>query len=89
MATPTQKPRPSAEQQRALEMLNRSPGSGCTRALWAAHGFRFAMLTGLVNDGLVDVQAETVSAGGRTTEIERVIITAAGRRAIESTTELE
>ena len=45
------------------------------------------MLTGLVNDGLVDVQAETVSAGGRTTEIERVIITATGRRAIESTTE--
>jgi hypothetical protein len=83
MATPTQKPRPSAEQQRALEMLNRSPGSGCTRALWAAHGFRFAMLTGLVNDGLVDVQAETVSAGGRTTETVRVRITAAGRRAIE------
>jgi hypothetical protein len=43
----------------------------------------FAMLMGLVGDGLADVQAETVSAGGRTTEIVRVRITAAGRRAIE------
>jgi hypothetical protein len=42
-----------------------------------------AVLAGLVPDGLVDVQAETVSAGGRTTEIVRVRITAAGRRAIE------
>jgi hypothetical protein len=63
--------------------MERSSGSGCTRSLWAAHGFRFAMLVGLVRDGLADVQAETVSAGGRTTEIERVRITAAGQRAIE------
>jgi hypothetical protein len=83
MATPPQKPRLNAEQRRALEMLDRSPGSGCTRALWAARGFRFAMLVELVRDGLADVQAETVSAGGRTTEIERVRITAAGRRALE------
>jgi hypothetical protein len=47
------------------------------------------MLTGLVNDGLVDVQAETVSAGGRTTETVRVRITAAGLGAIEGATELE
>ena len=84
MATPPpQKPRLSAEQRRALEMLERLSGSGYTRSLWAAHGFSFAMLVGLVRDGLADVQAETVTAGGRSTEIERVRITAAGRRAIE------
>ena len=83
MAMPPQKPRLSTEERRALAMLERSSGSGCTRSLWAAHGFRFAVLVALVRDGLVDVQAETVSAGGRTTEIERVRITAAGRRAIE------
>jgi hypothetical protein len=42
------------------------------------------MLLGLVRDGLADVQAETVTAGGQTTEIERVRITAAGRRALEA-----
>jgi hypothetical protein len=85
MATPPQKPQINAEQRRALKMLDRSPGRGCTRPLWTAHGFTLAMLIGLVRDGLADVQAETMSAGGRTTEIERVRITAAGRRAIEGT----
>ena len=89
MATPPHKPRLNAEQRRALELLARSPGSGCTRPLWTAHGFTLATLVGLVRDGLADVQAETVSAGGRTTEIVRVRITAAGRRAIEGQAELE
>jgi hypothetical protein len=88
MAAPPQKPRLSAEQRRALELLARSPGSGCTRPLWTAHGFTLAMLMP-VRDGLADVQAETVSAGGRTTEIVRVRITAARRRAIEGQAELE
>jgi hypothetical protein len=48
-----------------------------------AHGFTLAMVVGLVRDGLVDVQSETFTAPGRTIEIVRLRITAAGRRAIE------
>ena len=52
-------------------------------SLLAAHGFTTGMLVYLVRDGLVDVQTETIKAPGRTMEIVRVRITAAGRRAIE------
>jgi hypothetical protein len=86
MVTPSLKLRLSAEQRRALELLNRSQGR-CTRALWAAYGFTLSMLVDLIRDGLADLQAETVSAGGRTTEIVRLRITAAGWRAIEGTAE--
>jgi hypothetical protein len=41
------------------------------------------MLVSLVRDGLADVQAETLTAGGWTTEIVRIRITAAGRRALK------
>jgi hypothetical protein len=76
-------PRLGAEQRRALEVLDTLPGSGCTRPLWVAHGFTFAMLVDLVRDGLADVQAETVSAGGRTNETMRVRITGAAQRALQ------
>jgi hypothetical protein len=49
----------------------------------AAHGFTLAMLVGLIRDGLVHVQSETLTASGRTVEIVRVRITAAGRRSIK------
>ena len=71
------------EQRRALELLSRSQGSGCTRLLWVAHGFRLATLVSLVRDGLADVQAEAVSEGSRTIEIVRIRMTGAGRTAIE------
>ena len=79
MTTPPQRPYLSAEQRRALEMLNRAP---CTKTLLIVHGFTLAMLVGLVSDGLVDVETEIVTAPGRRTEIVRFRITAAGRRAI-------
>jgi hypothetical protein len=63
-------------------MLDRLQGR-CTRPVWAAHGFTFAMLVDLVRDGLTDVRAETLTARGWTTEIVHIRITAAGRRAIE------
>jgi hypothetical protein len=81
MTAPPQKPRLSAEQRRALEMLDMSQG-GCTRPVWAAHGFTLALLVGLVTGGLADVQAETVTASDRTMQFVRVRITAAGRRAL-------
>jgi hypothetical protein len=64
-------------------MLKRSPRSGCTNTLLVAHGFTVAMLVGLVRDGLVDVQSETLTTLGRKTEIVGVRITASGGRAIE------
>jgi hypothetical protein len=72
------------EQRRALEMLDRSPANECTRLLWVLHGFSLAMLVSLVGEGLADVQAETITEGGRTIENVRIRITGAGRRAIES-----
>jgi hypothetical protein len=83
MAPSPQKPRLSAEQRRALEMLNRSRRSGCTKSFLVAHGFTLAMLVGLIRDGLAEAQTETVRAAGWTTEIVRIRITAAGRRALE------
>ena len=82
MTAPPQKPRLSAEQRRALEMLDMSQG-GCTRPLWAAHGFTLALLVGLVTGGLADVQAEILTAGGSTTEIVRIRITATGLEALD------
>ena len=79
MITPPRRPSLSAEQRRALEMLNRA---ACTKALLTVHGFTLAMLVGLVSDGLVDVETEIVTALGRRIEIVRFRITAAGRRAI-------
>jgi len=64
-------------------MLKRSPQSGCTNTLLVAHGFTVTMLVGLVRDGLVDVQSETLTTLGRKTEIVGVRITASGGRAIE------
>jgi hypothetical protein len=87
MAASPRKPRLSAEQWRALEMLNRSKRSGCTKTLLVAHGFTPATLLDLVRRGLADARTEIVTAPGRTVEIVRVRITAAGRRAIEGTTD--
>jgi hypothetical protein len=64
-------------------MLNRSPRSGCADTLLLAHGFTLAVLVGLVDDGLAEARAETITAPGRTTHIVRMRITAAGRRAIK------
>jgi hypothetical protein len=78
------KPRLTAEQRRALEMLNRSPRSGCIASLLDAHGFPLAVLVGLVDDGLVHAQTETVRGPpDRRIEIVRVKITAAGRKALK------
>ena len=82
MTAPPQKPRLSAEQRRALEMLDLSQGR-CSRPVWAAHGFTLAMLVSLVRDGLADVQAEILTAGGSTTEIVRIRITATGLEALD------
>jgi hypothetical protein len=47
-----------------------------------AHGFTIAQVVELVNAGLATTTAERCVAGGRSTEIARVRITEAGRRAL-------
>jgi hypothetical protein len=57
----------SADCRRALQVLATSP-DGCTEAIMLAHGFKLALLVGLISDGLATAQAERVMAGRRTVE---------------------
>jgi hypothetical protein len=57
---------------------------GLTDTIMLARGFTRAMLFILVRKGLATARWELVKAGGRTIEVGRVRITAAGRRALES-----
>ena len=61
------------EHRRALEMLADAPDGCDEEALSAYHGFE--VLGGLVRDGLVTAQLETMKDGGRTTEVARAKIT--------------
>jgi hypothetical protein len=71
----------SAEQRRALEILAGSP-HGCTEATLRAHSFGVVLLAGLVRAKLAIAKPEHVKAGGRAVSFVRVIITEAGRRAL-------
>jgi hypothetical protein len=71
------------EQRRALEMLADAGESGSTLDMLVTNGFPAELLAGLVSDGLAMMQGETVKVEERTSEIIRVMITEAGRRAIE------
>jgi hypothetical protein len=74
----------SAEQRRALEMLADADESGGTLDMLVTNGFPAELLAGLVSDGLAMMQGETVKVDERTSEIIRVMITDAGRSAIEN-----
>jgi hypothetical protein len=74
----------SAEQRRALEMLADAEESGKTLDMLVTNGFPAELLAGLVSDGLAMMQGETVKVDERTSEIIRVMITDAGRSAIEN-----
>jgi len=71
-----------AEQRRALELLAGAQRGLTEATLLRVHGFTSDLLTGLVRDGLAEVVTGTVRAGGRTIEVVRVRITAAGRDAL-------
>jgi hypothetical protein len=71
----------SAEQRRALEVLDRIP-HGAAEALMFSHGFRRETLAGLVLAGLATVVIEAVRAGGPPVMVERMLITDAGRDAL-------
>jgi hypothetical protein len=82
MGKPPRKRRLSGEARRALELLARSP-DGVNEALLLAHGFTRQMLTGFIRSGLATWHDRTVRAGGRMIEVNYMMITATGRRAIE------
>jgi hypothetical protein len=83
MAAPPRKRRLDVEQRRALKMLADIPRGVTEDLLLLAYGFDSDMIAGLVRAGLATARRETMRAGGKTTEVVRIRITDAGRRAIE------
>src|SRR5215471_13032202 len=66
----------SPEWRRALGML---ASAGMTEAAMLARGFTAEMLPSLVHSGFATASAETVKIGGRSIEVCRMRISAAGR----------
>ena len=81
MAARPRKRRLSPNTRRALELLASCP-LGATEAVILAHGFTVTMLASLIRAGLA--RREVVTAGGKTVTVDRIAITDAGQRAIES-----
>ena len=73
----------SAEQRRALELLADAGKQGCTGATFFAYGFKADILAELVGAGLALVHRQTPNAGEWPIEVARIMLTAAGRRALE------
>jgi hypothetical protein len=71
----------SDEERRALSLLAGSP-NGCTTSIMMAHGLTPEILADLVRRSLAATKPETVRAGGTSTEVVKMHITAAGRKAI-------
>jgi hypothetical protein len=57
---------------------------GIAKTLMFAHGFTHDLIAGLVLVGFATVETDTARIGEQTIEVELVMITAAGRRAIEA-----
>jgi len=75
---------PKPDRSRALELLATSP-DGATEAVMLAHGFTVPLMVELVRAGLASATPERVVAGKRATQVTRVRITEAGRRALART----
>jgi hypothetical protein len=73
--------RPNPDRRRALELLAGSH-HGYSKAILRAHGFSMDMMVELVKAGLATTKRERIVAGGRQTDVVRVRITEAGRRAL-------
>jgi hypothetical protein len=78
------KPRFSPEWRQALQLLARSPRGAIEDVLELGHGFSPEVLATIVLAGLATVVTETLGVEGATIKIERIRITDAGRRALES-----
>jgi len=83
MASPPRKRRLSSGQRRALGLLASNPHGATEELLAYGHGFTRRMLARLVRAGLAAVQRRVIVAGDTLVEVSKVMITDAGRRAIE------
>jgi hypothetical protein len=86
-ATPDTKPPPrkrrlSLKARQALELLAVDQ-RGLAEALLLTYGFTRDLIAGLVHTGLATAQRQTVKASGKTIEVVRIRITAAGQQALE------
>jgi hypothetical protein len=81
MRRPHRYRRPNPDRRRALELLAGSR-KGCTKAMMRAHGFSIDMLLDLLKAGLATTKRERMVARCRQTDVARVRITEAGRRAL-------
>jgi hypothetical protein len=82
MAASPPKPRLTAEQREALELLASDPQGATEELLVLAHGFDSDMIAGLVHSGLAMARRENMKAGSRAIEVVRIRITGAGRKAL-------
>jgi hypothetical protein len=67
---------------RALAKLADSP-EGSTENLLLAHGFKRRLIAGLVDAGLATAKTEVMKAGERAVHVMQIMITDAGRVALE------
>jgi hypothetical protein len=74
------RPKITADQRRALELLADAGLQDCTGATLLAHGVRLDVLADLVRAGLVIAYREPMNAGQRQIDVARMRITNAGRR---------
>jgi hypothetical protein len=70
------------DQRRALRRLARVP-RGIVKTLMLAHGCTRELIATLVLAGLVTVVIDTVQIGDETIDVDLVMITDAGRKALE------
>jgi hypothetical protein len=76
-------PHLSGKQRWALEILAAAGLRGSTGATLLAHGFSVDMLADLVHEGLATAHRQTMRVGRRKIQFARIVITHAGRRALE------
>ena len=74
--------RMTRDQRRALRRLSNVP-RGIAETLMLANGFKGESIDGLVLAGLATVVTDTARIGGETIKVDLVMITDAGRKAIE------
>ncbi len=82
MAASPPKPRLSADQREALELLASDPQGATDELLVLVHGFDSNMIADLVESGLAMARLENMKAGSRAIEVVRIRITSAGRNAL-------
>jgi hypothetical protein len=82
MAAPLRKRRLTPTRRMALELLARSP-RGASEQRMLAHGFTRRVVTWLVHDGLALRYRVPLRVSGRLIEVTYVMITDAGRRALD------